>query len=123
MHEHEDRGGHRIVRVGRELLQLVLGLPFPQILGLLHEDQAALGHHRKLPGRSQHLVEIAVAPVEDGLVEVAFVLLHGVGLDGIGEHIKVKGLLPSQQVERGELARLDGAAGAHGCRWPVAGCP
>ena len=108
-----DQDQHRrcdgIVRVSRQFLELVLGLPLAQVLGLLDEDQAALGHHRKLPGRSQHLVEVAVPSVQDGLVEVAFVLLHRMGLDGIGEHVEVIGLLPAQQIERGELARLDGA--------------
>ena len=107
--EHEDRGGHRIVRVGRKLLELVLGFPFAQILSLLHEDQPTLRHHRKLPGCGQHLVEVAVPTIENGLVEIPLVLLHGVRLDGVGQHIEVIGLLPSQQIERGKLARLDGA--------------
>ena len=75
-----------------------------ELLGLFDQHQSALCHHGKLTGCGQHLVQVTVSSVQNGLIEIPLVLFQRMCFDRIRQGIQIKSLFPTQEVKRREFA-------------------
>ena len=102
MHQqHQDGGVQGFGAVDGELLQSL------HLLSLLHHHKLPFRHHGEAAGTGDYLGSGHIGPVADGLVEVFLVVLQAVIHYRLADEFGVVGLIPHQQIYRGEYAVAD----------------
>ena len=99
--------GHGVCGVGLQFGHLVLALPHPHVLGLFHQHELAIRHHRKPTCRRKHLVHVRVPSVQNRLVEILHGWVDHVLEQRVHDFRNEEWLLPVQDVDGRALSRLD----------------